>query len=82
MLTEFPLLSPPLPRAKVSWAHNSYSDCIAMLNAYQEWIRRKTTGQFRNRKMVRGKRQHGEGGLGGFVTLYVMRFIGSLLNRK
>ncbi len=33
-------------RAKLGWSNESYSDCIAMLNAYQTWKKKKTLGAF------------------------------------
>ncbi len=36
----------------MSWAEYSYSDCIALLNAYKEWLRRKNNREFRNSERV------------------------------
>ena len=36
----------------MSWAEYSFSDCIAMLNAYKEWLRRKNR-EFKNNFRVR-----------------------------
>ena len=35
-----------LVRSKMAWANFTFSDCLAILNAYKEWFSRKNSGQF------------------------------------